>query len=327
VRVFFAGSPRIAVLSLETLARMDSAGLVEFAGVLTNPDSVKGRRGVMESTPVGAAAEKLGVRVFKPEKLDAAVREGVSALKPDLLISFAYGRIFGPKFLSLFPLGGINIHPSLLPRYRGASPIPAAILNREKETGISVQRLAAEMDSGDVLVQEAVPLSAGETTESLSGIVSAKAAELLPPLLDSLARGSVRGKPQDPGQASYCSVISKDDGFIDWTRGALEIDAQIRAYTPWPLSWTFHGDRRLYILEACAPREAAREAAPGTVLGIDKRHGILIQTGDGVLAARLLQYQAKKPLRWKDFQNGARGFIGSALGASRPEFRGAERKG
>jgi methionyl-tRNA formyltransferase len=251
MRILYAASPAIAVPALESLAR-EPEGDWELAGLLTNPDAPRGRRGgpVPAEAAVAAAEFLARDRILKPEKLDAAAREAAAALKPDLLVSFAYGRIFGPKFLALFPLGGINIHPSLLPKYRGPTPIPAVILGGETETGITIQRLAAEMDAGDILLQERFPLSGRETTEELSGIAARRAPALLRQVLAGLARGDLRGRPQDHREASYCSLISKEDGRIDWNHSAVAIDARIRAYTPWPLSWTVQGDRFLTILEA-----------------------------------------------------------------------------
>jgi methionyl-tRNA formyltransferase len=322
MRILFAASPEIAVPALEAV--FDTPDGIEIAGILTNPDSPRGRGGGSEPTDVAAAAERLSARLvnagrppipaLKPEKLDAAAREQTAALRPDLLVSFAYGHIFGPKYLGLFPLGGINIHPSLLPRYRGAAPIPAAILNRDSKTGITIQRLAPEMDSGDILAQEPVALGGRETTGSLSRVMAEKAAEMLPVVLRGLAAGTLRAVPQNHGEASRCSLIAKEDGLIDWTKSAAEIDARIRAFDPWPLCWTVHGKQRLFILKAAPLPPPAETGAPGRVLGIDKRHGILVQTGEGVLAVTELQYQAKKALEWRNFLNGARNFIGSLLG-------------
>ena len=334
LRILFAGSPAIAVPALEAVAAFCEAEQgFTLTGLLTNPDSPKGRSGKPEPTECAVALERLamerfpGIPVLKPEKLDSAARAQVEALRPDLLISFAYGKIFGPRFLGLFPMGGINVHPSLLPKYRGPTPIPAAIINRETETGITIQRLAAEMDSGDILVQEKVPLNGRETTESLGLTMAEKAAELLPPLLSGLASGSLRERPQDHGAASYCSLIAKADGLIDWNMSALEIDARIRAFTPWPLSWTMHGDMQLLILKAEAlepesgvpdraqPGQATpNQAMLGEVLGKDRNKGILIRTGGGILAVSELQYRTKKALEWKAFLNGARNFIGERLG-------------
>jgi len=319
VRVLYAGSPAIAVPAFEAICNDEE---IEIAGMLTNPDSAKGRHGVPQPTDMGEAAEKIlrqfeerGRAVFpilKPEKLDANAREQVSALKPDILVSFAYGRLFGPKFLALFPLGGINIHPSLLPKYRGPSPIQSAILNRDVETGITVQTLAPEMDSGDILACEKFQLTGTETAGSLSETMAQKAAAILPEVLKKIAAGTVRPSPQNHASASYCRLVSREDGLIDWKKSAADIDARIRAFTPWPLCRTIHNGRELFILRAAVyQRGAGGQGTAGKVLGIDKQDGILVQTGEGILTVTELQYQAKKALFWKDFLNGARDFTGS----------------
>jgi methionyl-tRNA formyltransferase len=292
---------------------------IEMVGVLTNPDSPKGRSGAPRPTEIGEAAAKISEQgraafpVLKPQKLDAETREQVSALKPDLLVSFAYGRIFGPKFLALFQLGGINVHPSLLPKYRGPTPIQAAIINREKITGITVQKLAPEMDSGDILAQEQLQLSGRETADTLGAVMAQKAAEMLPAALRKIAEGKVSGTPQNHNEASYCSLIAREDGLINWNKSAEELEAMIRAYNPWPLCRTVHNGRELFLLEATAAGSAKNDT-PGQVLGIDKQAGILVQTGEGVLTVTKLQYQGKKVLEWRSFLNGARDFTGSRLG-------------
>ena len=334
IRIMFAGSPAIAVPALEAAVALcgRAGGGFAFAGLLTNPDSPRGRSGKLEPTECAAALGRLcpeGPPALKPEKLDAAFRARAESLRPDLLISFAYGKIFGPKFLALFPLGGINIHPSLLPKYRGPTPIPAAIIGRETETGVTIQRLALEMDSGDILAQEKIALAGRETTASLGGAVARVAAAMLPAALRAIAEsdapGGLRGRAQDGAAASYCSLIAKADGLIDWGMGAAEIDARIRAFTPWPLSWTTRGGSQLFILKAEALEGAGAALAqpgmaqpgaalPGMVLGKDKNKGILVQTGSGALAVSELQCQGKKALEWGAFLNGARNFIGERLG-------------
>jgi methionyl-tRNA formyltransferase len=326
MRMLFAGSPGIAVPTLQTLADLSGAAEgFELVGILTNPDSPRGRRGEPEPTEVGKVARDLSPvfarrgfpepLVLKPEKLDAPLREKIAPLKPELLISFAYGRIFGPQFLALFPQGGINIHPSLLPKYRGATPIPQAILNRDRETGVTIQKLAREMDAGDILAQELIPLTGRETTGELSESLGVKGAALLRSWLSGLTRALPVGRPQNHGEATFCGTIKKEDGYINWTLPAPVIDALVRAYTPWPLSQTRHHDRELYILRGRPYEGAGREPAspPGTVLGIDKQAGILIQTGEGIFAAEVLQYAAKKAQEWRAFVNGARDFIGARL--------------
>jgi methionyl-tRNA formyltransferase len=301
---------------------------MQVAGVLTNPDSPKGRSGKLCPTEVGEAAARISRQsaeegkeafpILKPVKLDAPAREEVAALQPDILVSFAYGKIFGPKFLALFPLGGINVHPSLLPLYRGPAPVQAAILNRDAATGISIQTLAREMDSGDILAREEVALTGRETAGTLGEIMARKAPALLLKTLEGVKSGKSSPEPQDHGKAGYCSLITREDALIDWRRGAWDIDAAVWAYNPWPLARTSHNEKDLYILKASVygGREIATSSGgkPGAILGIDKEAGILVQTGDGILAVAELQYQAKKALDWRAFLNGARGFTVSKLG-------------
>lgn len=327
MRILFAGSPAIAVPTFELLARTR-----EVVGVLTNPDSPRGRGKRVEPTDIAAAAGRINLErldrglpripVFKPDRLGPEARDLVSPLGADLLVVVAYGRIFGPKFLALFPQGGINLHPSLLPRYRGCAPIPAAILNRDRETGLSVQRLALEMDAGDLLAVETLSLDGTETTESLSTLAAERGARLVSSVLDSLEAGNVRPVPQDHGAATYCRMLAKEDGRLDWTASAEVLDARIRAFHPWPGAFTTHGELVLNVLEA-RPYQASSgsprsTSAAGTVVGVDKAAGILVQTGDGLLALKRLQYETKKPLDWRSFLNGARDFIGARLGVVPP---------
>ena len=322
MRILFAASPDIAVPSMVAVSEMEGVNFT-LAGILTNPDSKRGRRGTLEPTEISSAATELdkarrgkglpSITQIKPEKLNEKARALVAALAPDLLISFAYGRIFGPRFLSLFPLGGINIHPSLLPKFRGAAPIPAAILAREGETGICIQCIAPEMDCGDILMEERFPLTGSETALSLSQEVSIKAAKLLRELLLDFEAKVKTARPQQ-GKAIYCSQMKKEDGLINWNKSAADIDAQIRAYTPWPLSFTFRGNDRLFILEAEPLKDPTKALElPGTVLNADKQ-GIFIQTGEGILSVKKLQWQAKKAIDWKAFCNGERSFAGTKLG-------------
>ena len=333
MKVIFAGSPGIAVPSLLELSEMECSGEdIELAGLLTNPDSSQGRSSVPLATEVSIAAARLSnlrqqqgfppILQLKYEKLDKKAREEIAAMGFDLLISFAYGRIFGQKFLSIFPKGGINIHPSLLPRYRGPSPIPAAILARDMETGITIQKLALKIDTGDILAQETISIDPKETSASLSEKVSCKAAEMLRSFMLRFLAGPVQAVAQQ-GEPVYCSLIDKEQGIINWDLSALEIDAQVRAYTPWPLCYTRWKGEDLYILEGCVNQKSGdifpgfTNRQTGTVLGIDMEHGIQIQTGDGIYLVSRLQRQAKKALDWKAFLNGARDFVGSRLLSAR----------
>jgi methionyl-tRNA formyltransferase len=321
VRVLFAGSPDIAVPSLIRISFEH-----EVVGVLTNPESAKGRGLALERTPVSEAAFDLfgdSVPVLAPERLGAEAREAVAALRPDILVAYAYGRIFGPRFLALFPRGGVNVHPSLLPRFRGPAPIPSAILARDRETAITVQRIALEMDSGDILGQLVLPLTGNETAEDLAEFAAIMGADLLSQVLEEIGEGRESPRPQE-GAPSYCSMLRKEDGLVDWRAPLLDIDAKIRAFYPWPGAYTYFRGMRLNLLEAfpyphvtfaAGPSSLDFEdAVPGTLLGLDKSRGIMVQTIDGLLALRRLQVQHKKALPYREFANGMRDLAGTVLG-------------
>ncbi len=317
MRILFAGSPEIAVPALRALG---SRHVV--VGVLTNPDSAKGRGLTPGCTPVAAAAREFlpAVPILCPERLGPSERDAIASLRPDLLVVFAYGKIFGPKFLALFPRGGINVHPSLLPRWRGCAPIPYAILNRDLETGISVQRVALKMDTGAILKRMRILLDGTETTRTLTEQVSTLSIPLLLDALDALARDDTPGEDQDEALATYCKSLTKDEGHLDWLSSAAQLSARVRAFDPWPGAWTTFGSQRLAILECSAesadfsleglPQDRKK---PGTVLCIDKSKGIMVQTGEGRIALRRLQLPGKKALGYKDFCNGVRDFIGTVL--------------
>ncbi len=362
LKILYAGSPAPAATTLrllldncsqakeagasgEALQVQEGGRLYQIAGVLTNPPSAKGRHKELVPTDVGALAAERGIPVFCPQKLDAAARQEIAAQGFDALVCFAYGKIFGPKFLSLFKAGGVNVHPSLLPKYRGATPVPAAILNCDAETGVTVQTLALGMDEGEILAQEKIALDGTETTDSLLDKSAQIAAALLEGLLDKAAQNPSaeilkKGKTQE-GEPSYTKTISKDDALINWNDSAVKIAAAIRAYTSEPGAWTRIGaesGETLKILKA-APlgldndngsqaQEAApssqsgvsvlsassgQPAVPGTVAAFDKKRGILIKCGDGLLCVTELQRQQKKTMGYKDFMNGARDFVGTRL--------------
>lgn len=257
-----------------------------------------------------------------PEKITQDIRDAIACARPDVMACFAYGKIFGPKTLALFPLGAINLHPSLLPRWRGSTPVPASILARDRETGITVQKMSLAMDEGDVIIQTRIPLDGTETAGSLLERAGTEGASLMVEALDRIGNGTVTARPQE-GEPTYCSTLKKEDGKIDWSRPAAEIDALIRAFSPWPGAFTEAGDAILMIHQARALPAGSEHAAgnagvgapPGTVLGMDKQNGILVQTGEGILALATLQWRTKKILDWKSFMNGTRDFTGTRLGA------------
>ncbi len=325
LRVLFAGSPECAVPALEELASRH-----RIVAVLTNPPAPAGRSGEPIPTPVALAARRLmdegliarDAPILTPDKINDDVRASILAQEPDCMACFAFGKIFGPKTLALFPKGAYNVHPSLLPRWRGCAPIPATILAGDAETGVTVQRMALEMDSGDILAQTRFPLDGTEYASELLERAAREGAQLIARVLDEVEQGCERGTPQDSSQATFCTMLKKEDGLIDWNSDARAVSATIRAFHPWPGAYTLaragaqDGTESTLIVHRAhvVPETPRTQAMPGTVLGVDKKEGILVQTGDGVLALETLQWRTKKILDWKSFINGSRDFVGSVLG-------------
>lgn len=335
LKVLFGGSPACAAKALELIlkdsAMSNSVPEEEYkiVGVLTNPPSAQGRHKELIPTEVEQyaiiwnRARNDNLAVFTPEHIKQPEREQIASLEPDIFVCFAYGHILGPKFFSLFKFGGINLHPSLLPKYRGATPVNAAILNCDDETGFSIQKMALGMDEGDILYQQKERLTGTETAEQVLKNSALYGGMNITQILRKIAKtGKLPASFPQEGKASYCSIIKKEDGKINWNNSAEKIDAQIRAYTPWPGCFTTSGNLQLKILKARAASKVAAQdssvvkntsAVPGTVLECNKQRGILIQTGNGVLIATELQWQAKKAMDYKSFMNGARNFIGTVL--------------
>lgn len=318
MRILFAGTPALAVPSLTGAARAH-----EVLAVLTSPDQPSGRGRELSCSPVKEAAVQLGLGVLQPEKLDDPFVEQVRALSPELLVVAAYGKIFRPSFLALFPSGGINVHPSLLPRYRGPSPITATILAGDARAGVTIQRVARRFDTGDILAQESLPLKGNETTASLSELCAVKGAELLAGVLAQMAAGTLPpGRAQDEAAATYCGTIRKEDGVVRWEEPAVVIERKVRAFDPWPrMSTTFRAESLLLLKSHVYPGTLGEEPGrpewpgePGAVLAADRSHGLLVRTGLGILAVERLQLQFKKPLDWRSFMNGHPGFVGTRLG-------------
>ena len=320
LKIIYAGSPLASSIVLKGLIASQSECGFKIAGVLTNPPSTRGRHSDLIPTEVAVVARENNIPVFEFDHLMSEARQAVSPLGADLLVSFDYGRIFGPKFLALFPLGGINLHPSALPKYRGCTPVPAAILNGDKSLGVTVQKLALATDEGDILAQTEIPLDGSETTLSLmdgdgqSSQVTEAGVKLLKKVLKEISNSDSElvGKKQS-GETSYTEFLKKDDGKIDWNESADLIERKIRAFTPYPLCFSSFNNIRVTILKAKVGKGSSSEKA-GTVLPYRKSVGIEIACGDGsILVVSELQQEKKKAMDYKSFLNGARNFVGSIL--------------
>ncbi len=323
LKVLYAGSPEASAKTLRLLKEKENSLDYKIVGVLTNPPTAKGRHKALIPTFVAQAAEEYDLPVISPEHLDSAAREETQKLGADILVSFAYGHIFGPKFLELFKFGGINLHPSALPKYRGCSPINAAILNGDTETAFSVQKLDLKMDEGNLLAQEIVSLEKTETAGALLDKAAACGAALIAGVLSEISKTGVlpEGIPQ-AGEASYTTFIKKEDAKIDWNVSAEIVDRKVRAFNPEPVAWTTENNLPLKIISG-VPLEKSEEqnlcgeenAEPGTVVCVLKGRGIAVKCGEGFFAVTELQRQGKNAMDYKSFLNGAKDFIGKKLGS------------
>jgi methionyl-tRNA formyltransferase len=256
-------------------------------------------------------AERLGLPVLTPDNPNAPeFAAGLAGLAPDLAIIVAYGHLIRRPLLDLPRLGFVNLHASLLPSYRGAAPVPWAILRGEAESGVTVFRLDERLDSGGVLARAALPMDPGDTAGSYLEKLAPLGAELLFSTVIGLKAGTVGIEPQNETAASAAPKFKKGDGRIDWSRPWLEIDRKVRAFQPWPLAFTFvptrKGEARINVLGIARAGAAAGEAGPGRLLSADPGRGLILMAGDGPIRIRLLQPEGRRPMTDGEFLRGTR---------------------
>jgi methionyl-tRNA formyltransferase len=313
MRVVFLGTGDIGVPSLEALAR---SGFHEVQAVFTQPDRPAGRQLKPRPPPVKVAARELDLPVFQPEKIRApdAVSE-LRRLKPDVIVVAAYGQIISKAILSLPLFGCINIHASLLPRHRGASPIHAAILEGDTETGITIMQVDAGLDTGDILFRVAAPIEPYDTAGSLHARLARLAPAALLECLDLLERGFAKPESQNHALATYAPKLTTKDGEIDWSKPAEEIERRIRAMTPWPGAYTFFPVRDLPVILKIHQAEVRdlQSESSGTVIAADNG-GIVVSTARGAIALKDVQLAGGKRLRAPDFLRGHPVAPGTRLG-------------
>ncbi len=308
-RVVFMGTPDFAVPALKALHERRH----DVVCVVTQPDRRKGRGRKMLPPPVKAAALDFGYDVIQPVSMTPDdVFDALQALKPDVFVVVAFGHILNKKLLALPDRGAVNIHASLLPKYRGPAPIQRAVIDGETETGVTTMMLDEGMDTGDILLTARTPISKEDTAQTLHDRLADMGADLLIQTLDGLADNTVNPVPQDHARATYAPMLKKEDGRMDWTRSAEALDAFIRGMTPWPGAFTFLEDRRIKIFRA-VPLDQDAEAPPGTVVrGFADE--LRVAAGRGVLSIRELQIASAKRLHVRDFLKGCPMPPGTVLG-------------
>ncbi|AHE62410.1 methionyl-tRNA formyltransferase [Borrelia parkeri] len=305
MRIFFASSDSIA---LEVLRKVSDH--YNVVGVLTVPDKPSGRGLFLKVNDIKVEAINRNITVLDPVVLNSDVIGMVKKLKPDLMLVFSYGKIFRQEFLDIFPMGCINIHPSLLPKYRGPSPIQTAILNGDAIGGITVQKMALEMDSGNILAQSQFEIKSFNTTADIFKYVSLNSFNLVLEALSKLNKGHI-GIVQDSSKATYCSFFDKQHRMLNFNLSAFEIKNKINACNPWPLARAkLDKDEIIFHRADFIKTTDYSDQAIGKIVSFDPSKGILVKTEDGILLLLELQRSGKKVLNYKSFYNGNRDLIG-----------------
>lgn len=299
MRVIFMGTPDFAVGTLEALLKSRH----QVAAVVTQPDKPKGRGKAMQFTPVKEVAIRENIPVLQPRRVrEPEVVEELKRFQADVIVVVAFGQIIPKSILTLTKYGCINVHGSLLPKYRGAAPIQWAVIDGEKESGITTMQMDEGLDTGDMLLKRVVPLSEDETGGSLFDKLSAAGAELLLETLDALEEGSVEPEKQGESPTPYAKMLTKDMGSIDWTQDAVSIERLIRGLNPWPSAYTKIYGKTLKIWKAeVLPGDETKD--PGTVLKAEKGE-LLIQTGKDAIRITELQLEGKKRMDTAAFLRG-----------------------
>lgn len=310
-RVIFMGTPDFAVPALKKLHKA-----YQVVAVVTQPDRRGGRGRKLVSSAVKQAAEAMNLPLLQPKTLRTPEAvETLRALKPDVIVVAAFGQILRANVLNLAPHGCLNIHASLLPRWRGAAPIAAAIRAGDTETGITIMRMDEGLDTGTMLAKRSIPITGQDTAASLTDALAKMGAELLAETLPDWLAGKISPTSQDDSLATLAPRIKKEEGLIDWGQSAVDIERHIRAFDPWPGTYTYWHNQLLKILSATVSAQATQNS-PSIQTGAVFRQGsaVAVATGQGALHLDHIQLAGKRAILATDFTNGNPTFIGSKLG-------------
>ncbi len=309
LRIIFMGTPEFALPSFEALAKTE-----ELIAVVTQPDRPKGRKGALSPPPIKMAAATMDLPVFQPERLRKSPEliEALRQLAPDLIIVVAFGQILPADVLDIPKQGCINVHSSLLPKYRGAGPIQWAIIRGERETGVTTMQMDAGMDTGPILLKKAVPIAPHETAESLTLRLADVGAELLIETLQRLKEGSLKALPQNDAEASAAPLLKKEAGKVSWEEDAEVIYNRWRGLFPWPGLTTYYGNTRWKIISVKPGTGESPSGVPGEILDLSKQ-GLEVATGKGSLVIDCLQVDGKRKMTPREYAAGHPITIGAVL--------------
>ncbi len=303
MRIAFLGTPAFAVSSLEALAREG----FEIPAVFTQPDRPKGRGQQLSASPVKEAALRLGLTVRQPERIRRPEAiEALRGLELEAMVVVGYGQIIPQAVIDLVPLGIINVHASLLPKYRGAAPIQWAIANGETRTGVTTMRIDAGLDTGGMLLKSELEIGPEETAPELSARLAESGARLLIETMRGLAAGTIKPEKQDQAQHSLAPILKKEDGLIDWHRPASRIHARARGFQPWPGAYTSFRGQALHIWKCSVTDSSTPPAPPGTMLLPDRKRLLVACGGGSALEIQDVQIQGRNRVDAASFRNGQR---------------------
>jgi methionyl-tRNA formyltransferase len=313
LRIIFMGTPEFAVPSLQALLDADPNTVGRVVGVVTQPDRPKGRGQQLAPPPIKVLAQQAGLPVLQPVKMkDPDFLDTLRSWAPNVIAVTAFGRILPPVILDLPPLGCVNVHGSLLPKYRGAAPIQWAIINGETETGITTMLMDPGLDTGPMLMRATVPIHPTDTAGDLAMRLAPLGGRLLVETIAGLKSKTLAPTPQDHAKATLAPLLKKEDGWLNWKDEAPALANRIRGLTPWPGAYTYHGEERWQIWRAQAVPVGCAEAAPGTILEVTK-DALRIATGKGSLLIQEIQSASGKRLSVGQYLTGHRVAVGSRL--------------
>ncbi len=308
IRTIFIGTPDFAVPSLKALTKDKFFNII---AVITQTDKKAGRKQIITSPPIKTEAKKYNIPILQPIKIKD-ITSDIKKLKPNIVIVAAYAQLFSEELLTIPKFGFINVHGSLLPKYRGASCIQAAILNGDKETGITIMKIDAGLDSGPILAQKSIPIESNDNSESLSNKLSNLGVKMLIPIIKDYISGKIKLVLQDEKRASYVKTLKKQDGRINWKRPALELECFIRAMTPWPSAYSeVKRNAILKIIEVEHSPVKINDHKVGEIFLYDSK--LTVQCGQNALIIKKLQLAGKKEMTAEEFINGYSNFIGIIL--------------
>jgi len=307
MKIIFFGTPEFSAIILEALINNNYPPVL----AITSVDKPVGRKQTLTPPPVKVLAQQHKIKVLQPENLED-IKQDIDDINPDLIIVAAYGPPFLTKDILVMPqYGCLNVHPSLLPKYRGASPIPYQILNNEKETGVTIILTSEKIDGGEIVAQEKREILPTDTAATLKRELAGLGGNLLIKTIPLWVAGKIKPKPQNQSPVPYCKKLKKEDGRIDWRKPADHLERQIRAFYPWPGTFTFFKGKALKILKAYVMQEEI-QAKPGFVF-LAKDKELAVQTGKDLLVIERLQLEGKKPMLSQDFLKGHQDIINTIL--------------